>query len=253
MATMARKRKTDEGAPTWVVTYGDMMSLLLTFFIILVSMSELKQDHKFQLVMESLRQAFGYQGGVGAVPTEEPPETSLIIRLKEIVPPDVEHIGKSPDEGVDGRDIRVQSVRKREDVFAGDLRFARFSDQLLDGREGLLERLVEKVRGRTNLLEIVGHTSLEDLPPASRFSTKDDLAFARARKVREILVELGLPPEQLRIISAADHEPLVSQAYTEDRRSRNRRVEVVLMETMMWDYDGEKLSIEERTNLREGR
>ncbi len=57
MATMARKRKAEDGAPAWVVTYGDMMSLLLTFFIILVSMSELKADHKFQRVMESLRQA----------------------------------------------------------------------------------------------------------------------------------------------------------------------------------------------------
>ncbi len=57
---MARKpKKPEDGAPAWVVTYGDMMSLLLTFFIILVSMSELKQDHKFQRVMKSVRQAFG--------------------------------------------------------------------------------------------------------------------------------------------------------------------------------------------------
>ena len=99
----------------------------------------------------------------------------------------------------------------------------------------------------------MGHTTLEALPPASRFSSKDDLAFARARKVRDILVELGLPPKQLRVISAADHEPLVSQAYTENRLARNRRVEVVLMETLIQDYEGEKLSIEERTSLREGR
>ncbi len=68
-----------------------------------------------------------------------------------------------------------------------------------------------------------------------------------------MLVELGLLPEQLRVISAADHEPLVSQAYSEERRARNRRVEIVVMETLIQDYDGEKLSIEERTNSREGR
>ena len=252
---MARRpKKAEDGAPAWVVTYGDMMSLLLTFFIIMVSMSELKQDHKFQRVMESLRLAFGYKGGIGQFPTEQPPEPSLIIRLKEMVIPDkILHIGSSPDKGVDGREARVESVRKREDVFAGDLQFERFSDQLLPRRKALLGRFVEEVRGRTNLIEIVGHTTLEDLPPASRFSTKDDLAFARAREVRDVLVELGLPPRQLRVISAADHEPLVSQAYTEDRLARNRRVEVVLMETLIWDYEGEKLSIEERTNLREGR
>ncbi len=251
---MARKRKTVQGAPAWMVTYGDMMSLLLTFFIILVSMSELKQDHKFQRVMASLRLAFGYKGGIGRFPTDQPPEPSLIIRLKEMVIPDnILHIGSSPDKGIDGREPRVESVRKREDVFVGDLQFERFSDQLLPRRKELLGRFVEEVRGRTNLIEIVGHTTLEALPPASRFSRKDDLAFARARKVRDILVELGLPPKLLRVISAADHEPLVSQAYTEDRLARNRRVEVVLMETLIWDYEGEKLSIEERTNLREGR
>ena len=252
---MARRpKKAEDGAPAWVVTYGDMMSLLLTFFIILVSMSELKQDRKFQRVMESLRQAFGYKGGIGVVPIDQPPDTSIIVRLKEIVLPDeVLHIGSVPDKGVDGREERVESVRKREDVFAGDLQFERFSDQMLPRRKALLGRFVEEVRGRTNLIEIVGHTTLEALPPASRFSTKDDLAFARARKVRDVLVELGLPPKQLRVISAADHEPLVSQAYTKDRLARNRRVEVVLMETLIWDYEGEKLSIEERTNLREGR
>ncbi len=251
---MARKRKEEEGAPAWVVTYGDMMSLLLTFFIILVSMSELKQDEKFQRVMESVRQAFGYKGGIGSFPTDQPPDTSIIIRLKEIVIPDkVLHIGSSPDKGIDGREPRVESVRKREDVFMGDLQFERFSDQLLPRRRELLERFANEVRGRTNLIEVVGHTTLEDLPPASRFSSKDDLAYARARKVRDILAEMGLDPRRLRLISAADHEPLVSQAYTEDRRARNRRVEIVVMETLIQDYDGEKLSIEERTNLREGR
>ncbi len=34
-----KKPKTEEGAPLWVVTYGDMMSLLLTFFIILARQS----------------------------------------------------------------------------------------------------------------------------------------------------------------------------------------------------------------------
>ncbi len=252
---MARKpKKAEDGAPAWVVTYGDMMSLLLTFFIILVSMSELKQDHKFQRVMESLRLAFGYKGGIGRFPTEQIPETSLIIDLTTLkIPDDIRYIGSSPDEGVDGKSPRVENIRKRQDVFSGALRFERFSDQLLRGKEGLLSRFVDKVAGRTNLIEIVGHTTLEDLPPATRFSSKDDLAFARARKVRDMLVELGLLPEQLRVISAADHEPLVSQAYSEERRARNRRVEIVVMETLIQDYDGEKLSIEERTNLREGR
>lgn len=43
----------------WVLTYGDLMSLLLTFFIMLVSMSEIKQGDKYQGVADSLQQKFG--------------------------------------------------------------------------------------------------------------------------------------------------------------------------------------------------
>ena len=48
----------EEGAPLWTVTFGDMMSLLLTFFILMYSMSELKQD-RFLLASKSLNEAIG--------------------------------------------------------------------------------------------------------------------------------------------------------------------------------------------------
>ncbi len=237
----------------WVVTYGDMMSLLLTFFIILVSMSEIKRDDKFKRVMESLRVAFGYQGGVGRVPTERVPELSLIKKLLEIqIPDQVEHIGSSPDQGVEGRRPRVEMVRKHVDVLGGQLQFERFSDKLLPNKEELLVKFADIVRGRTNLIEIVGHTTREALPVESGFASTDALAFARARRVRDILVQHGLEPGQLRVISAADHEPLVSQVYTEDRRARNRRVEMMVTEALIEEYEGQEMSLEEKASLSKG-
>ena len=47
------------GVPEWVVTYGDMMSLLLTFFIMLVSMSQLKEEGKNRAAMNAMQQRFG--------------------------------------------------------------------------------------------------------------------------------------------------------------------------------------------------
>ena len=47
------------GAPAWVLPYGDMMSLLLACFLLLLSMSEIKQDHRFRAMADSLRQQFG--------------------------------------------------------------------------------------------------------------------------------------------------------------------------------------------------
>ena len=48
------------GIPEWVVTFGDMMSLLLTFFIMLVSLSEIKEEEKYQALVESMRKQFGH-------------------------------------------------------------------------------------------------------------------------------------------------------------------------------------------------
>ena len=45
--------------PEWVITYGDMMSLILTFFIMIVGMSELKKNDKFQGVADAMEQQFG--------------------------------------------------------------------------------------------------------------------------------------------------------------------------------------------------
>ena len=49
---MAEEEDSGGGIPEWVVTFGDMMSLLLTFFIMLVSLSEIKQEEKFQAIRD---------------------------------------------------------------------------------------------------------------------------------------------------------------------------------------------------------
>ena len=57
------------GVPEWVVTYGDMMSLLLTFFIMLVSMSEVRSDDgKMRAMLDALTERFGPTMGTTGTP-----------------------------------------------------------------------------------------------------------------------------------------------------------------------------------------
>jgi len=58
-------RDSADGAPAWAVSYGDLMSLLLTLFVMLVSMSEIKQNDKFQGVADSLHEQFRFDPGSG--------------------------------------------------------------------------------------------------------------------------------------------------------------------------------------------
>src|SRR5690349_2753264 len=57
---MAVEEDPPPSVPEWVVTFGDMMSLLLTFFIMLASMSHMKKDDQFEAMVESLRKRFGH-------------------------------------------------------------------------------------------------------------------------------------------------------------------------------------------------
>ena len=60
-----KQKKPAPGVPEWVVTFGDMMSLLLCFFILLQMFSELKKDREYQRVVTAIKEAFGYSGSIG--------------------------------------------------------------------------------------------------------------------------------------------------------------------------------------------
>ncbi len=72
------------GVPEWVVTYGDMMSLLLTFFIMLVSLSEVVANEKYRAVLNALQQYVGYQHSAPAPPGEQFPLNSLLMQLDSL-------------------------------------------------------------------------------------------------------------------------------------------------------------------------
>ena len=75
---MAIEEEPEPGVPEWVVTFGDLMSLLLTFFIMLVSMSEIKEEKQYQAMVESFRKQFGHDSSLASlVPGEIRPRNSM--------------------------------------------------------------------------------------------------------------------------------------------------------------------------------
>jgi chemotaxis protein MotB len=74
---MAKKKKKEGGggAPDWMVTYGDMMTLLLCFFVLIVSFSTIdpKKKHKYEAAIHSIKDALGMPGH-GKVPADAVPK-----------------------------------------------------------------------------------------------------------------------------------------------------------------------------------
>lgn len=244
---MGRKtvEKGPQGAPDWMVTYGDIMTLLLCFFVILVSMSEMKQDQRFQQVMESLRRAFGgYHGSVGSVPIQNVPTNTLIAKLLELeVPLDRKKKGDSDEEGIHGKKFRVTNVRDGlEVVIGGRITFGRFSATLKPEGRSLIAKAAHRLRGYNTKILIRGHTTHESLPEDSLYDDRRDLSYARSRAVAIELEKNGVRRIRLILSALGDTEPLVRQAYKEERRALNRRVELLVTEELIEDFAGSTLA-----------
>ncbi len=244
---MARKKKQAAGgAPEWMVTYGDMMTLLLCFFVIMLSMSEIKQEDRFRQVVESIQQAFGYTSTIEVAPGDVDPVNSMIRKLKQIIVPDnINKEGDVDEEGIDGRVQKVTDVRDGiQIVVGGRIAFERFSAVLKPEAEERIARVAEKIRGHNTKLIVRGHATNEPLPIESPHPSPMDLSYKRAIAVAETLSRNGVRQERITIEANGDREPLHAQAYDDERRAENRRVEIIVTEALANEYAGRSQSAE---------
>ena len=245
-----------EGAPDWMVTYGDLMTLLLCFFVILVSMSEIKEDERFHQVIESLRAALGgHQGAREPIPGLRAAQANTLIqRLLEIDPPLRENNrGDTDVEGIEGVKFRVTNVRDGiEVVVGGTITFDRFSATLKPEARNIVRKVAERLRGYNHKVLVRGHATREPLPPDSIYADARDLSYERAKAVVHQLERSGVRDIRLTPIPVGDTEPLVRQAYTEERRAINRRVGILVTEDLIQDYAG-TTPAQEATESRDGR
>lgn len=228
MALKKREEKAPEGAPAWLVTYGDMVTLLLTFFVLLLAMSEVKKEDKFMEFMQALREAFGYQGGVRPVPIEQiQMPKNVIFSEKLILPVDPHDFSKTRDPGLRGKRRTVRDNRLEEVfVVGGRIYFPELSADLSAEEAAQIPQLVEAVRGYSTILRVTGHCSLKPTT-GSGFRDHMDLAFERARAVAQVLIEQGIDPRRIKIESAGTLQPVATRAYTEAERLRNDFVEIL--------------------------
>lgn len=254
---MGRKCKCPPaGAPEWMVTYGDMVTLLLCFFVLIVSFSEIKKKEEFQSVVEEIQKSFGMRGGGGKLPTEDDPALSLIERLEAIRMKQERTPNKSnvKDPGQTGREPRITTIREgKQYAVGGKLLFEPGSAELSESMKKQLVDLVSRVKLKdsTNKIELVGHASSMELARDDGSSGDlRELSYKRAAAVEDFLTGDEIPEvfrlegQRFLLAGAADREPINPRGINSDEARDNRRVEIIVTEHIVKDRQGSEESPE---------
>lgn len=230
---MAIEEEPEPGIPEWVVTFGDMMSLLLTFFIMLVSMSEIKQEERYQAMVESMHQQFGHDLSLASlIPGEIRPRNSSLEHVASMGRAKKRDTANGGQEvkAVTGENNRVQIVRPGDDSSSGGVvYFEEGTTELTDENKRDLQRIIHQIAGKPQKIEIRGHTSRRPIDQKTGLRDHWDLAYARCRNTMQFLVEQGIDPNRIRLGPAAASEPIYN-GIDPDQLKRNSRVQI-----LMWD------------------
>lgn len=215
------------GAPAWMTTYSDMVTLLLTFFVLLLSMAELDKI-KFEQAVFSLRGAFGVvdtkvindQESNAIIPSVVSIPFDMLQQLYKKVIMDIEKLEIDRDiELVKDRGAMVLRITER-------ILFAPGSSTLKKEAEPLLRKVAELISSLPFEVRIEGHT--DNTPYAESEQANWDLSAFRALAVLKFFAENQLLSlDRLSAVGYGEQRPIVPND-TDENKSLNRRVEIVM-------------------------
>lgn len=240
---MVRRRKGAHGegghgnAERWLLSYADMITLLMAFFIMLYSMSILNLN-KFREVAISIRSGFGgmvegqgksvlgSSGQFSIRPSPVPGDTAgvppeAVAKLTKFV--QKMKLEKSVKLRMDERGLVITLVTDK-------IVFERGRSYLSPEAALIIDGLAESLKDIPNFLRVEGHTC--DLRvSSSKYPSNWELSTTRATTVvRHLIEKNGIPAHRLSAAGYADSKPLVPNN-SEKNRSLNRRVDIVVLKT----------------------
>jgi len=150
--------------------------------------------------------------------------------------------GDAREKGIHGKSFRVRRLRDGMEItVGGPVFFEPLSAALTAEGRSQVAALGETIKGHRNLIEVRGHALEEAAPQDWNYQDAMKLSYDRAAGVAGELIKAGIDPRAVRIVAAGPNEPLVRGAYDPVRAGENRRVEILVRETLLDDYaDGPK-------------
>ena len=235
---MARRRKSDEheNLERWLLTYADLITLLLAFFIVMYSMSKVDAK-KFGRMTEALSGVL--KGGTmvikkGDQPGALPGQGVLNIgHLKTLGQQIKESADKMGDDKVISTDVSERGLVIH--IMESAL-FREGSAELESKAKDILNMIAEKVRERPNHIRIEGHTDNQPIKTA-RYPSNWELSSARATEVVRYLADVhSFDPKRISALGFGEFRPIADND-TDLNRSKNRRVDIVVLTMEMTEAE----------------
>ena len=227
------QEEVEEGAPLWVVTFGDLMSLLMCFFVLLLSFSEMDRK-KYKMVSGSMKQAFGIQR---EKPVFESPrgqkmiakefdQAVIITKIEEAIKPIIDEIQDDHEELKDAVELEIEDDKVTIRMM-GETTFDTGKAELHPVFRPLLEKIGAVLSQTKGEIIIAGHTDNVPLS-GGLFGSNLGLSMARAGSVAEYLLRTtSIDPTRLSTMGFGEYRPLASNDTAQGRR-KNRRVEIIV-------------------------
>lgn len=263
--TRKRQTRTNNSASShdrWMITYADLITLLLIFFIMLYAMSRLDAN-KYEDITSSLQTTFqnsnhileGNEGVTGDKPTPEqqnPGGNATQSNDNKSENPESEKTETAHEEAFRVQEKELQQLLSQIEGYIEDnnltelifvenkpqgisitlserFLFSSGDARLMDGSSPVLHQLASLFRDLDMTISIEGHT--DDMPIINSSSYKDnwELSGARALSVlRYFMDEEGLEPDHFQYAGYADTRPAEDNS-TKEGRQKNRRVEITVL------------------------
>jgi chemotaxis protein MotB len=268
MSESANRRKRDaEGLPAYMATFADLMSLLMCFFVLLLSFAEI-DALKYKMVVKSLDNAFGVQRempadaipkGTSIIAQEFSPGEPKPTPLKQIRQETTDDTREELKVTADAEQLAQQQAKQ---VVEETQKFKQALEKEID--EGLIvvesqfSRIVIRIREKGSFpsgdarlnpdfipilrkihdvllqtdgrIAVAGHT--DNVPISTpRYRSNWELSTSRATSVVHELLKPGdMAPERFVLEGYADTKPLVPND-TPENRAKNRRVEIIVLKS----------------------
>lgn len=276
---MDEPEEQDAGIPAWVMTFADLMSLLMCFFVLLLAFSEMDAQ-KFKQLAGSMKSAFGVQAeikadyipkGTSVVTTEFAPGRPDKTMLDEIRQHTIDSSkstldfsqGQSQADQFEDIEKALEQVKKElaDEIEEGQLTVRREGSRIIikvheqgSFRSGYadvkreflptldkISRLCAKMYG---IIQITGHT--DNIPISTdRFRSNWDLSSSRAVTVAHRMLEnKSLDPKRIVITGLAWTQPLTTND-TAENRAQNRRVEISILQDALDDVPAREIDATE--------